>query len=182
MINKMKITALVSFIFLVITVNAFSQRVQTVKQLDIDRYLGLWYNVASYRGGFHKGCRCTTAEYDVVPNKKYLSITNRCIRFKHNRSKIITTEGKAYYGEDSDNAELKIQYHWPFRHTCYVIGLADDYSWAVIGRPGQNHLWILSRDPAMPLEVNGKILELIANQGYDVNKIVKTPQNCDTPK
>jgi apolipoprotein D and lipocalin family protein len=178
----MKITFWFSFIFIVITEGAFSQSPGPMEKLDIDRYLGLWYEVAAYRGGFNKECRCITVEYDVVPNKKYLSVTNHWIRFRHNRSRIFTAEGKMFYKNEADHTRLMMQHHWPFRHESYVMGLADDYSWVVLSHPKQKRIWILSRDPSLTPEVNDKIMELIANKGFDVKKIMKTSRNCDTPK
>jgi apolipoprotein D and lipocalin family protein len=117
-----------------------------------------------------------------VPGKKYIRLTNRCIRFKNGRSKIVTARGKAFVVKGSSNAKLRVQFFWPFRGDYYIIGLAEDYSWAIVGHPTRKYLWILSRDSFIPTHTYNYILKVIGEQGYDVNRLAKTPQNCDSAK
>lgn len=175
----MKTANIVFFILFAMTLNANGQPLQTVERVDIEKYLGRWYDIASYPASFQKGCRCTTADYELVPGKKYIRVINRCIRFKHDKSKITTARGKAFIVEGSNNARLKVQFFWPFRGDYYIIGLAGDYSWAVVGHPQRKYLWILSRESFMPTHTYNDILNLIRQKGYDLNRLVKTPQNCD---
>ena len=165
-----------------IVFNMYSQPLQTVDQVDINRYLGRWYDIASYPATFQKGCHCTTADYELVPGKKYIRVINRCIRFKNNRSKLITVRGKAFIVEGSNNARLKVQFFWPFKGDYYIIGLAEDYSWAIVGHPKRKYLWILYRDSYMPSYIYAGLLDIVRSKGYDVNRLVKTPQNCDIPE
>ena len=159
--------------------NAVNQPLQTVDQVDLGKYLGRWYDIASYPARFQKGCRCTTADYEKVPEKKYIRVTNRCIRFKNGRSKMSVVQGKAFVVKGSNNARLKVQFFWPFRGDYYIIGLADDYSWAVVGHPKRKYLWILSRESYMPVYIYNQVLTLVKSKGYDLNRIQKTPQECD---
>jgi apolipoprotein D and lipocalin family protein len=158
---------------------ANGQPPETVVQVDLQKYTGRWYDIASYPARFQKGCRCTTAEYELLPGKNYLGVINRCIRFRNGKSKISTVRGKAFVVKGSGNAKLKVQFFWPFRGDYYIIGLADDYSWAVVGHPNRKYLWILSRESYMPTDTYKNILTLVRNQGYDVKILQKTPQNCD---
>jgi apolipoprotein D and lipocalin family protein len=172
-------------ILLLLSVNmmiVMSQSLQTVDHVDLDKYLGRWYDIASYPASFQKGCRCTTADYELVPGKKYIRVTNRCIRFKNGRSKISKIQGKAFVVEGSGNAKLKVRFFWPFSGDYYIIGLADDYSWAVVGHPDRKYLWILSRESFMPTDTYNQILSLIKSKGYDLKKLQKTPQDCDNEK
>jgi apolipoprotein D and lipocalin family protein len=159
-----------------------SQPLQTVDRVDLDRYLGRWYDIASYPASFQKGCHCSTADYEIVPGKKYIRVVNRCVKFKNGKSKISMAKGKAFVVEGSNNTKLKVQFFWPFRGDYYIIGLADDYSWALIGHPARKYLWILSRESFMPTDTYKQILEIIREKGYDLKKLQKTPQNCDIPE
>jgi apolipoprotein D and lipocalin family protein len=159
--------------------NVMSQNLQTVDYVSLDKYLGRWYDIASYPASFQKGCRCTTADYEQLPGKKYIRVTNRCIRFKNGRSKMSIIHGKAFPVEGSNNAKLKVQFFWPFRGDYFIIGLADDYSWAVVGHPDRKYLWILSRESYMPTDTYNQILLLIKSKGYDLKKLQKTSQDCD---
>lgn len=162
--------------------HAYSQPLQTVDQVDIEKYMGRWYDIASYPAPFLKECRCTTADYEIVPGKSFIRVTNRCIRFKNDRSKVVTARGKAFIVAGSKNTKLKVQFFWPFRGDYYIIGLAEDYSWAIVGHPTRKYLWILSRDSFVPTHTYDYILKVIVAQGYDVNRLVKTSQNCDSAK
>jgi apolipoprotein D and lipocalin family protein len=178
----MKTGKLALAILFIVSLKAYNQPLQTVDQVDIEKYLGRWYDIASYPAWFQKGCRCTTADYELIPGEKYIHVTNRCIRFKHEKSKLTTSYGKAYIVDGSKNARLKIQFFWPFRGDYYIIGLADDYSWAIVGHPDRKYLWILSRESFMPTNTYNDILKLVSERGYDLKPLVKTPQNCDILK
>jgi apolipoprotein D and lipocalin family protein len=173
----MKTTTL--FLFVLMTANSHCQPPQTVDRVDIDKYLGSWYDIASYPAVFQKGCRCSTADYELEPGKKYIRVINRCIRLKNDRSRLTTVRGKAFIVEGSNNTHLKVQFFWPFRGDYLIIGLADDYSWAIVGHPKRKYLWILSRESFMPSHIYEDILNIVRKKEYDVNRLVKTPQNCD---
>jgi len=175
----MKIRAILIFILLAIEITGFSQTLQTVDTVDLNRYCGQWYEIASYPARFQKGCHCTTAEYEIVPGKDIIRITNRCIRFSKGRSRIAVAHAKAYPDKGSANAKLRVQFFWPFRGDYYIIGLAGDYSWAIIGHPERKYLWILSRDSFMPSQKYDDILNIVRERGYSTGMIEKTLQNCD---
>jgi apolipoprotein D and lipocalin family protein len=178
-ISKMKTLSIDLIILFFMAVNLTGQSPQTVEQVDLQKYLGLWYDIASYPAWFQKGCRCTTAEYELVPGKKYIRVTNRCIRFKNGRSKINTASGKAFIVEGSNNSKLKVQFFWPFRGDYHILGLAEDYSWSLVGHPKRKYLWILCRESLMPTHTYNEVLLLVRQKGYNVDKLVKTPQHCD---
>lgn len=177
----MKAINLTLFLFILFIEMVNGQSQQTVDYVDISRYLGRWYDIASYPASFQKGCRCTTADYEEVPGREFIRVINRCIKFRNKKSKLSVAKGKAYIVKGSGNAKLKVQFLWPFKGDYYIIGLADDYSWALVGHPQRKYLWILSRESYMPADVYNHIVELARQKGYDIRKIKKTPQNCDNP-
>jgi len=177
--NKVTLILLLIFGFME---NAANQTLQTVDHVDLEKYLGRWNEIASYPARFQKGCRCSTADYEMVPGKTYIRVTNRCIRFKNGKSKMIRVQGKAFAVPGSNNAKLKVQFFWPFRGDYYIIGLADDYSWAVVGHPERKYLWILSRESYMPTDTYYYILNLVRSKGYDPAILQKTRQDCDNEK
>jgi apolipoprotein D and lipocalin family protein len=178
----MKTITFFFFVSLAMVFSAHGQPLQTVERVDLEKYLGRWYDLASYPVSFQKGCRCTTAEYELVGGKKYIRVVNRCVKFKNGKSKISVARGKAFVVEGSGNARLKVQFFWPFRGDYYIIGLADDYSWAIVGHPQRKYLWILSRESYMPTDLYNHLLQVIKEKGYDLKPIQKTPQNCDNPE
>lgn len=149
-----------------------SQTLTTVPTVDLKKYCGKWYEIASYPQRFQKGCHCTTAEYTLT-DKDYVVVENRC-----NRDSITGKQsyikGKAFIEKNSGNAKLKVQFFWPFKGKYWIIDLADDYSYAVVGHPNRNYLWILCRENKMPEDVYQGILSRLKEKGFDLNKVQRT--------
>ncbi len=151
-----------------------SQTLQTVPGVDLNKYAGKWYEIASFPQSFQKGCHCTTAEY-TLSDKGYVIVENRCNKDSVN-GKQSYIKGKAFVEEGSGNAKLKVQFFWPFRAKYWIIDLADDYSYAVVSHPNKKYLWILSRSPKMEEAVYLGILSRLKAKGFDLLKLQKTVQ------
>ncbi|MBN2198375.1 MAG: lipocalin family protein [Candidatus Aminicenantes bacterium] len=149
---------------------------ETVPEVDLQKYMGKWYEIAAFPQRFQKGCHCTTAEY-AMTHKEYVSVLNIC-RKDSAQGKISRARGKAFIVEGSGNAKLKIQFFWPFRGNYWIIDLAADYSYAVVGDPSRDYLWILSRSPRMDASLYDEIVDGCARKGFDVNRLRKTDQSC----
>lgn len=145
---------------------------ETVPFVDPKRYAGLWYEIASFPQRFQRGCHCTTARYETT-EKGYLTVENRCNKDSVNGPES-SIKGKAFVEKNSGNAKLKVQFFWPFRGKYWIIDLADDYSFAVVGHPNRDYLWILSRTSAMNENVYEEIKKRISDKGFDVARLVKT--------
>ncbi len=150
---------------------------QTVSYVDLDKYSGLWYEIASYPARFQEGCHCTTAEYAFAPNGKHIIVKNRCRKGSPQGSESSIT-GKAFVVKGTGNAKLKVQFFWPFRAPYWVVGLADDYSWALVSGPSRKYLWILSRTPKMDDGTYNKIINILKEKGFDTGKVKVCDQSC----
>lgn len=169
--HKIRLVTL-PFLFLVIPV--FSQTLQTVDTVDLDRYTGIWYEIASFPQRFQKGCHGTTATY-TRSDDNYIVVENRC--FKDSlKGKESYIKGKAFIDSDTGNAKLKVQFFWPFKGKYWIIDLAKDYSYAVVGHPNRDYLWILSRTPQMNEEIYAEIVNRIKHKNFNVSKLKKTVQ------
>ena len=151
-----------------------SQTLQTVSNVDVNKYSGKWYEIASYPQRFQKGCHCTTAEYTLSPDG-YLIVENRCNRGSVN-GKQSYIKGKAFVEKNSGNAKLKVQFFWTLRAKYWIIDLANDYSYAVVSHPSKKYLWILSRTPKMNDTIYQQILSRLKEKGFDLNKLLVTQQ------
>lgn len=147
---------------------------ETVAQVDLQKYSGLWYEIAAFPQRFQKGCHCTTAEYKLTKHD-YVKVINKCFKDSVD-GKLETAEGKAFVQENSGNAKLKVQFFWPFKGKYWIIDLAKDYSYAVVGHPNREYLWILSRTPEMDPELYQKIVKLVESKGFDSSQLQKTVQ------
>ncbi|MCX6256944.1 MAG: lipocalin family protein [Bacteroidia bacterium] len=144
---------------------------QTVNHVDINRYMGKWYEIASFPQRFQKGCSCTTAEYELMPGN-YVKVTNRCTR----NGGVSEITGKAFVKKNSGNAWLKVQFFWPFKGDYLIIDLDSNYQYSVVGHPGRNYLWILSRQPVMNDSLYQEIEKRCREKGFDTEKLIRTSQ------
>ncbi len=151
-----------------------AQTLETVPHVDLNKYAGKWFEIASYPQRFQKGCHCTTAEY-TLSEKGYVIVENRCNKDSINGKKSYI-KGKAFVVKNSGNAKLKVQFFWPFRGKYWIIDLADDYSYAVVSHPNKKYLWILSRTSKMEQLRYQGILARLKAKGFDLSMLQVTAQ------
>lgn len=164
-------------LLLMVSSKSSAQELKTVPYVDLKKYAGKWYEIASYPQRFQKGCHCTTAEYTLT-DKNYVIVENRC-RKDSVDGKQAYIKGKAFIEKNSGNAKLKVQFFWPFRGKYWIIDLADDYSYAVVSHPNKKYLWILSRTSTMESSTYNQILSRLKEKGFDLSKLEKTVQGCE---
>ncbi len=151
------------------------QPLQTVPKVDLDRYLGRWYEIARIDHSFQKGCIDSTADYSLREDGD-IKVINSCRKVSP-EGKISSIEGRARVLDKDTNAWLKVQFFWPFEGDYVIIDLDDsNYSYAVVGHPSRDYLWVLSRFPQMDDGLYEEIIKKISRQGYDVKRIKKYNQ------
>jgi len=177
----MKNIAAITLTLITFAAKAQTQPLQTVDKVELDRYAGKWFEIASFPASFQKNCTCTTAEYTVMP-KGYVKVVNKCNK-KSPEGRLAVAKGKAYVVDTNSNAKLKVSFFWPFYGDYNIIELAPDYSYAVVGTVSRQYLWILSRSPVMAANMYTELTERAKAQGFDITKLQRTIQkdNCDKP-
>jgi apolipoprotein D and lipocalin family protein len=168
------ILGLMIFAGVAASLKAEDKPLDVVPFVDIQKYLGTWYEIATIPQRFQKGCVGVTAEYTLRTDGD-IDVLNTC-RQGTLDGKVRTARGKAWVVDKKTNAKLKVRFFWPFTGAYWVIGLDADYQWAIVGHPGRNYLWILSRTPQMDDALYNELLRLIAAKGYDLLKIKRTLQ------
>mgnify|MGYP003406561808 FL=1 len=178
---------LLLFIFVAITSSACATveknqaELKAVPTIEVSRYMGKWYEVARLPNRFQNMCESNvSATYAQKPNGM-LSVTNMC---KKTDGTMTSAEGEARQASNSpQNSKLQVRFApawlgWvPLVWGDYwIIDLAPDYSYAVIGEPSREYLWLLSRTPKMGAELYEKIIAGAAAKGFDTTKMLKTPQ------
>lgn len=148
---------------------------KTVAQVDLERYVGKWYEIASFPMWFQRRCAGgTTAEYSANADGT-IAVVNTCI---DKNGEPIVARGTARVVPDSGNAKLKVSFFGPFTGDYWVIALDEEnYSWAVVGHPSRKYLWILSRTPGLPTATYDRIVAKVAAMGYDVERLNVTDQS-----
>ena len=160
--------------------SAADQPVRSVPSVDLQRYVGRWYEIARYPNRFQRSCAGeVTATYERRDDGR-IRVVNRCLR---SDGSVNEAEGVARVVEGTGSARLKVRFApgWlsalPFVWGDYwVIGLADDYRWAVVGTPDRKYLWILSRDPQMPEADRAAAEATIKDNGFDLTRLAPTRQ------
>ncbi|WP_205518145.1 lipocalin family protein [Sphingorhabdus sp. Alg239-R122] len=138
---------------------------QPAKTVDLDRYLGRWYEMGRYEAGFQKGCEAVTADYTLRDDGK-IRVVNSCRKGSVD-GKFSTATGKAKIVKDSGNAKLRVSFFGPFYGDYWVLDRAQDYSWAIVGEPSGRYLWMLSREAKPDPEVRAHIESRVKELGYD---------------
>ncbi|WP_221764684.1 lipocalin family protein [Methyloradius palustris] len=141
--------------------------VTSVTTLDINRYVGKWYEIAAFPMFFQRNCiGDTTAEYSL-DTKGEIDVTNRC----RTKDGFDQAKGKTWQASPISTSQLKVSFFWPFRADYWVIGLDEDYQWAVVANPNRKYLWILSRTPDLNKTELERAMAVAKTQGYDLKQL-----------
>lgn len=147
---------------------AAEKPLQVVETLDVERYMGTWYAIASIPTSFERQCvQGTTAQYTLLENGK-VEVVNTCYNAEGNPD---VARGRAWIPDPKEPSKLKVSFvnilwFWLFAAPYWVIDLAPDYSYAVVGHPTRQYGWILSRTPTLPDDVFSGIVARLEEQGY----------------
>ena len=140
-----------------------------VAALDLNRYLGDWYEIARFDHSFERGLDFCKANYTLREDGK-IAVTNTGIKEGKNK----TSNGKAKTTDTP--AILRVSFFGPFYSDYRVMMLDDNYQWALIGSKSAKYLWILSRTPELPKETLDIILAEAQRRGYDTSKLIWVKQ------
>jgi apolipoprotein D and lipocalin family protein len=155
------------------------QSVHVVPSVDLSRYTGTWYEIARLPNRFQNDCvGDVTATYTLLENGE-IRVVNRCGK---ENGEVTQVEGRARQAnENGPNSKLEVRFapaflsFLPFVWGDYwIIDLAPDYSYAVIGGPSREYLWILARSLKMDDETLKGILDHVHQQGYQTDALIRT--------
>ena len=146
----------------------------TVSQVDLDQYMGKWYEIASFPNRFQRGCNCTTAKY-TLDNKK-VKIKNQCYKGAQFKQKI--AHGVAWTTSGQSSSKLKVRFFWPFTANYWILYLTPGYQQAIVGTPDRKYLWILSRKPTIKEKLYKQLVYIAKEKGYKTSGLRLTYQSC----
>jgi apolipoprotein D and lipocalin family protein len=151
--------------------NEFST-LEVVPHVELEKYLGKWYEIAHLPAKFQEGCNETTATYTLLKDGG-ISVLNQSI--KNGKKK--QAKGKAKVVDRNSNAKLKVTFFWPFYGDYWIIKLGNTYDYAVVGTPNREYLWILNRTPKMDEKLYSQLIEFAKSKGFDIARLIKTIQS-----
>ncbi|MDF2231701.1 lipocalin family protein [Albimonas sp. CAU 1670] len=161
--------------------------VTPVAGFDLERYLGLWHEIAVIPNWFQSDCAAgTTATYSPAPDVDGIEVVNSCLEADGARS---TAEGRARFTGPSDVGALEVTFVsllgtwlWPLSGDYIVIALDPDYRWAAIGHPSRDYGWILAREDRLAPEVLSSIAARFEAVGYDACSLLMSPRAVGDPR
>lgn len=151
------------------------EEIRTVQNVDIQKYLGLWYEIARYPHSFEQNLVGVSAEYSLAGDGK-IKVVNTGYKGGINGEKSVAI-GKAKIPNPSDASKLKVSFFWIFYADYFILDLDTvDYQWSIVGSSSKKYLWILSRQPKISTELYDTIIKKITNLGYDSKKLIIVEQ------
>jgi apolipoprotein D and lipocalin family protein len=154
--------------------------VRTVEVVDLDRYVGEWFEIARFPNTFQRGCAGDVLATYAKRSDGRIDVINRC---RGEDGHVTEARGVARVVDSRSFARLKVRFapavlsFLPFVWGDYwILGLADDYAWAVVGSPDRKYLWILARTATLDADRLAAAESAALANGFDVTRLVMTPQ------
>jgi len=172
-----RILPIIIVLFVFSCTNSQSQMTDksTVKVLDLNRYLGTWYEIARFPHSFEKNLVGVTATYSLKKDGM-MEVLNQGFKNKLDGAPS-KAYGKAKIPDKSDPGKLKVSFFWIFYADYFVLELDQEhYQYAMIGSSSDNYFWILGRTPVMDSDVYKMLLDKARKRGYNLEKLYKVPQ------
>ena len=144
---------------------------EVVPHVELEKYLGKWYEIARLPAKFQEGCSETTATYTMSKHGS-ISVLNECKR----NGKVKQANGKAKVVDKTTNAKLKVTFFWPFYGDYWIIKLGEDYEYSVVGTPNRKYLWILSRNPQMEKSLFSELVAFVKSKGFNAENLIVASQ------
>lgn len=144
---------------------------ETVKQVDLKRYVGTWYEIARFEQRFQKGCVASSATYTARDDGK-IDVVNRCRKETLDGEEKVA-KGVAKVVDKDTNSKLKVSFFGPFWGDYWIVGLDADYQWVLVSDSKREALWILSRTPGMDPALYERLVGKLRDDGYAVERLMR---------
>ena len=147
---------------------------ETVRYVDLERFVGTWYVIESIGLGAEEGAHDEVETYTLREDGRIdIALTFRDGAFD-GPEKSIPQLGWVH--DPETNAEWRVRPFWPLSLAYLIIDLDENYAWTVVGHPSKRWVWIMAREPSLDDDVLAGIRERLASVGYDIHRLVTIPQ------
>jgi apolipoprotein D and lipocalin family protein len=153
---------------------------ETVPEVDIERYMGTWYEIARLPNRFEEGLECITATYELRDDGE-ITVINRG-REVDDDYDLSEARGVAWLPDTNITSKLKVSFFWPFAGDYWILKLDENYRHVLIGAPSREYMWILSRSTEMDKETYDKYIAVANAKGFDTSTLIKPRHDCDNKK
>ena len=170
----MKKLILIMLLFLLSGCLGYPENVKPIKDFELEKYLGKWYEIARLDHSFERGLEKVAAEYSLRDDGG-IDVRNRGFSVKKNEWEY--AEGKAYFVRKSDEGYLKVSFFGPF-YCSYVIFELDkaNYQYAFVSGPNESYLWFLSRTPTVSDELTAMFIAKAKKAGFPTEEMIYVNQ------
>ncbi len=179
-LNQLNMRLIILLILLTLMGCATSQNshsMKTVKDVNIEKYMGTWYEIARFPHSFERDLVGVTASYRLKKNGN-VAVVNQ--GYKHTLDgKKKQTKAFAKIPNAEEPGRLKVYFFWPFGADYLLLELDPEYQWALVGSSSPNYLWILSRTPQMDENLYQSIVLKAEELGYNVEKLELVKQQSE---
>jgi apolipoprotein D and lipocalin family protein len=152
---------------------ASAQAVTALPQLDLTHITGAWYEIARLPNKRQKNCVSDAFIEIALADKSHrFQLVDSC-RLKTGDMDANNASGKQ---DKPGTGKLKATFLWPFYQKYWVLALAPDQSWAIVGSPNHKTLWLLSKTTTLPPDTLADLKSQAAAQGYPIAKLVPVLQ------
>lgn len=175
--NKILVAALsAGIIVLLNSCASIPKKAKAIKNFDVNKYLGTWYEIARFDFRFEKDLDNVSAQYQLNEQGNVMVLNSGYNYIKKEWKK---AEGIAKFRGDKDIAELKVSFFGPFYSGYNVVALDENYQYALVAGKNLSYLWILSRAKTIPDEVRAQYIKIADEIGYDTSKLNWITHNRD---
>ena len=150
------------------------ETLQTVSSVDLVRYMGTWYEIARTPNRYENKCKGDVIVHYELNQEGRINLKNQC-RLQDGNTDTAQAHGSVV--DTVSKSKLRVTFLWPFYADYWIIDLDKDYRFAVVGEPDRRYLWIISREPQIDPQTYQQILKHISEHGYDLSRIIMTPQS-----
>lgn len=154
------------------------KKAKPVNNFEVNRYLGVWYEIARFDFRFEKDLDNTTAQYSLDENGN-VKVLNRGYNYKTKEWK--SAKGIAKFRGDKNIAALKVSFFGPFYAGYNILAIDNNYQYALVAGKNLDYLWILSRGKSIPDNVKANYLKIARAIGYDTSRLIWVKQDKRNP-
>lgn len=152
--------------------NKSTKDIPPICGVDLDRYLGTWYEIIRLPHRFEDGLENVTATYKLRNDGK-IEVNNAGV--KNGEKK--TARAVAWVPDKSCSGILYVSFFPPIKAEYKIILLDEkEYQYAVVTGSKRNYLWILSRKPEISSKLYNDLIEFVSSKGFDITKIIRVKQ------